>query len=103
MKEKIMNKTAKLVKDVSENFKGNAALYKLSTPAVYKGYDNEDPQKFSYVVVSTSNVPFSGPETYIFPANESGDVVSWGELDGSMRGSYTHAEVLREAGYEVAQ
>jgi len=46
----------------------------------------------------------SGPETYIFPAKKSGDifeVADWGELNGSYRGGFDHAEALKGAGYEV--
>lgn len=46
---------------------------------------------------------FSGPETYIFPANEDGKVVHWAELEGSFRGGLDHERALRNAGFEVAK
>ena len=101
-KEKMMSKgIAKLIKDCSEDFRGHAALYKLSTPMVYEGYMEDSTEEFDYVVVSQSQVPFSGPETYIFGADKNGKVLNWSELDGSRRGSYSHAAVLGFAGYEV--
>lgn len=56
-----------------------------------------------YVVVSAVVATFSGPETYIFEANEAGSVVSWTELAGSFRGGLDHAAALRGAGYEIAE
>lgn len=82
-------KTATKVRDL-ENFKGKAALYKLSKRL--KFYD--------YVVVSS--VTMSGEdETYIFGADENGHVVEWIELSGSQRGVYNHETVLNNAGYEL--
>lgn len=83
-------KTAKLVKNLT-GFNGEARLYRLSEPLE----GNE------FVAVSAVVAFYSGPETYIFPANSDGKVASWGELDGSFRGSLDHEEALRGAGYEV--
>lgn len=55
-----------------------------------------------HVVVSAINVPFTGPETYIFEANKNGTITQWGELYGSFRGGLDHEKALRDAGYEVA-
>jgi hypothetical protein len=47
----------------------------------------------THILVSTANVPFSGPETYIFVADANG--MLWGrELDGSQRGHISHQEAL---------
>ena len=35
-----------------------------------------------YFVVSTANVPFSGPETLVFRANYDGRVTNWSEVAG---------------------
>lgn len=65
-------------------------------------YDTEQNQKSTeYVIVSAANVYFSGPETYIFPADEEGKIVDWGELEGSYKGGPSHERALRNAGYEV--
>jgi len=83
------NKTATFVKNL-DNFTGDARLYKLDPPM-----DGNQ-----YVVVSATIVPFSGPETCIFPSNEDGKVTSWGELYGSFRGGLDHQQALENAGYE---
>lgn len=54
-----------------------------------------------YVIVSTAVVPFSGPETYVFGADEGGKIVDWIELKGSFRGRLDHDEALSRAGYSV--
>lgn len=87
-----MPKTATLVRKLS-GFNGDARLYRLSEP--HDGHD--------LVIVSAVVVMFSGPETYIFPADESGEVTDWGEMDGSFRGELDHEQALSNAGYEVSQ
>ena len=66
--------TATFVRDLS-NFTGTAKLYRLSRPVSY-GWDDEDPDRptTEYVAVSATVAMFSGPETYIFPADENGEV-----------------------------
>lgn len=81
--------------------RGDARLYKLMPPLVTAKYDDVV-ETYEFVVVSAADVPYSGPETYIFPADEQGHVTDWLELDGSFRGSLDHAEALRNAGYEIA-
>jgi len=87
-----------MIKDVSANFTGTAKLFKLDEAVEYTDeYDeNHDPIKkeTEYVVVSATNVPFSGPETYIFPADKEGNVLSWCELPGSFRGGLDIDEAL---------
>lgn len=85
-------RVATLVKANLAGATGVAHLYLLDPPLA----------SGEYVRVSATVVPFSGAETYIFPADESGQVIDWGELDGSYRGGLDHAEALRGAGYEVA-
>lgn len=75
------------------------ALYKLDTP--YK-YDDESGAECDHVVVSAVFAMYSGPETYIFPADETGEVISWGELPGSYRGGLDHARAIRGFESEVA-
>lgn len=83
-------KTAKLVKNL-KGYTGKAKLYRVSPPL----------DGHRLVVVSATIAPFTGPETYIFPANKDGEVTNWGELTGSYRGGLSHEKALREAGYEV--
>jgi len=92
----IMN-TAKLLNDKIRNFTGHAALYSLTPPL--KDFDGKTEHK--HVVVSSTNAMLSGPETYIFPANESGEVSDWGELPGSQKGTLDHEKALRDAGYAI--
>lgn len=81
--------TATKVRDL-ENFTGKAALYKLSDRL----------EGFDYVVVSAVLAPYTH-ETYIFGADENGEVLEWGELPGSERDVYSHEKALNNAGYEV--
>lgn len=90
-------KTAKLIKDNLEGFVGHAALYKLSDKVTY-----DDDKTTKFVVCSTASVMFTGIETYIFPADKSGTVLSWLELDGSQRGVSLHAQVLDNMGYQIS-
>jgi len=85
------------VKDVSGHFQGTAYLYKLSEPIPYnwnwkeKKYTDET----EYVVASGVHAMFSGPETYIFPADEEGKVLGWGELPGSQQGYIDPERAIR--------
>ena len=74
-----------------KSFMGDARIYRMEPP-----YEDSE-----YVVVSGVDVPFSGPETYIFKSDADGSVKDFGELPGSFRGDINHARALRNAGYEV--
>lgn len=91
--------TATLIKNV-EGFTGDARLYRLIPPMKYE-FDDENPQQTEFVVVSATVGMFGGPETYIFPADESGNVLDYCELDGSFRGGLNHSLALSGAGYKV--
>ncbi len=91
-------KTATLISDNLPDFNGHAAHYRLSVP-LGKSYD-EDFKPVSDVVVSA--VTGWAHETYIFPADENGKVTAWGELPGSIKGTTSHEEALKEAGYAIA-
>ena len=71
----------------------NAYLYKLSKPLE---------ELYDYVIVSAINNNF-GIETYIFPANELGEITDWGELDGSQKGIVNPDRVLEDLGYEIVE
>jgi hypothetical protein len=81
-----------------DGFAGDARLFEL-VPRM----SDANGAKHRHVVVSAAVAAFSGPETYIFPADASGKVSDWGELEGSYRGGLDHAEALFGAGYEVAE
>jgi hypothetical protein len=86
-----------------DGFTGEARLYRLSEPVDYEARDTKGYVRRStyYVVVSAADAPYSGPETYIFPADPHGIVLSWSELRGSYRGGKDHAQALADAGYTV--
>ena len=76
----------------------------MSEPVHYDYWDEDDidnnTPKTDFILVS-GVFAYSGPETYIFPANKEGNVIGWGEMDGSFRGSIDHEEALTNAGYKV--
>lgn len=84
-------KTATKIKDL-EGWRGHASLYELFS---------SDAGAPEYVVVSATVVPFTGPETYIFPARADGTVINFAEREGSYRGGLDHATALQNAGYKV--
>jgi hypothetical protein len=54
-----------------------------------------------YVVTSISDLAFSGPETYMFAADENGNIINWNELPGSYRGELNHGKCFKEIGYKI--
>lgn len=75
-------------------------LYRLSPPLTGEDWDGGT-YLHKYVIASGADVPYSGPETYIFPANEHGEITDWGELDGSYRGDINCDKAIENAGYTV--
>lgn len=76
----------------------NAGIYRLSRTV-------DSPSgafMFRHVAASAVDVPFSGPETYLFAVHEDGTVISWMELPGSFRGGLDEERALRNAGWVVA-
>lgn len=96
--------TATFVKRLT-GFNGDARLYRLSKPIEYQDWDSDKDEyvtKYSeFVVVSAASVPFSGPETYVFPADAEGKITDWGEIGASQKGHVSHETVLQESGYET--
>lgn len=94
-----MNGTATEIRGKTEGKgTGEMRLFRLDPPM---GDEYIDEGPIEYVVVSATIAMFSGPETYIFPANEEGEITSWGELNGSYRGGLSHEAALANAGYTV--
>jgi hypothetical protein len=81
-------KTAKLIKDVSENYQGTVKLYKMS-PFI----KDDEGKEWEYVVCSTVNAMFTGIETFIFPSDDQGIVLDCGTT--------SHKKVLKDAGYKL--
>ena len=75
---------------------GEMQLYKLSEPATH----TYCAKSFYYVVISATMVLWEGPETYIFAADETGEILSWSELPGSFKGGWSHNEAA--LGFEEA-
>ncbi len=78
---------------------GTQRLYQLVPPM--GATELGDVVTYDYVVVSAVNAFGTGDETYIFPADASGEITDWLELDGSFKGDQDHEEALRRAGYTV--
>jgi hypothetical protein len=79
-------------------------LYKLDPPISEPDWEDEDViNQHEYVVVSAVVACIGGPETYIFPADENGEITDWGELKGSFQGALDHELALANAGYTVVE
>lgn len=81
---------------------GDARQYRLSAPARF-GWREDDSGVTEHVIVSATHAMYTGPETYIFPADAEGNLLEWSEMEGSYRGGLDHAEALRRAGYVVLE
>ena len=80
-------------------------LYRIDPPMVWNDPHDGDTgtmKMTNYVVVSAIVAPYSGPETFIFAADADGEVIHWGELKGSMRGTLNPEKALAKAGYKIA-
>lgn len=93
-------KTATLIKEQTSEAGAEQRVYRLNPPHVEEHYDGTK-TTHEIVVVSGVHAFFSGPETYIFPSTEDGEVTDWGELTGSFRGAINHEQALRGMGYEI--
>lgn len=81
--------------DQAANARGEQRFFRMvpPLPAAW-GEDGSH----TYVIASAAVAPFSGPETYLFPATADGMIESYGELDGSMRGTLDIDSVVSGAG-----
>ena len=97
--------TAKYMGQAPGEWRGNAKWFRVEPPLQSASYDfdseSEVMHEYADVILSAAVVMFTGPETYIFPANEQGEIQSWIDLDGSQRGTLSHEKVLADLGYEV--
>lgn len=93
-----MSRTATRLFRKPQGERGKMRFYRLDPPL-----QDEELGPVEYVLVSAVIAPLSGPETYIFPADRDGNIVSWGELEGSYRGGLDHDAALARAGYEVSE
>ena len=89
---------ATLIREDLPEFVGHASLYRIFPEVAYHA-DGVMPTT-NYVIVSAVHDHLIN-ETFIFPADESGSVIDWGELDGSLRGTTSHRKALEGAGYNI--
>jgi len=82
--------TAKYIKTEISGSGAEQKLYELSEKV------KEDDNEFDHIIISAVTAPFSGPETYIFPANKEGEIIDYGELSGSYRGGLDHDTALND-------
>lgn len=95
-----MSITATLVREDPPDsaHRGHWKIYRLSEPVPYWDTTTE------YVIASAVVVEFDGgrPEVYLFPANADGEIVSWGEMDGSLKDTLDHEAAVAAAGWVLA-
>jgi hypothetical protein len=87
-------------------FRGDARLYRVEPPMVsveYNAASNDFEPTDQFLVILSAVTVLGEPETYIFPANEAGEVVSWTEMPGSQKGTLSHDQVLVSLGYTVVE
>ena len=84
-------KATKVLEQISESG-AEQKCYRLS-----ESIKVDDGKETNYVIVSAV-VAYSGPETYIFPSNELGEITDYGELEGSFRGALNHEQALKGLG-----
>ncbi len=92
--------TARFIKKL-DGWRSDARFFELSRPVKYGWDDNKSETKF--VIVSAVTVPLSGPETFIFPAKEDGEVIEHLELNGSFSGGLDHEQALNDAGFGIIE
>lgn len=90
-----MGKTATKVKDLTGW--GMASLYELSESV--ETYDGE--RKTKFVIVSAVNAMFSGPETLVFAARQSGEKLGMLIEIGGGRGYMNHTKALENMGFTI--
>jgi hypothetical protein len=98
--------TATLVKDNLPDFNGRAALYRCDPPFLDREpwEQGEERKSYKFVIASAATVMFGGgPETYLFGANEDGEIIDWSELPGSFKGGLDHDAAFSNAGYSVVR
>lgn len=91
---------ATFIKTFEEGFRGEARLFQTDFPVVWEDWEDGDDEnrlvkhETFFVVVSATRPLFSNAETFIFPADETGKVLSWLELPGSITGVWDHEAAL---------
>lgn len=79
--------------------------WRLSEPVGY-GYEFDSlgvpkAMAITVFVVTSASLVFGTPETFIFPADDEGNILDWGEMDGSYRGGLNHERAILGAGWSI--
>jgi hypothetical protein len=91
--------TVKRIDRVNEReARGDQELWSISPPV--KFYHRGKVCTADFVVVSAVVTFGSGPETYIFPSDRNGEVINWGELPGSQRGTMNHEATIMNVNHD---
>lgn len=100
-------KTATYIRTLT-GWRSDARLYRLSERVTGEerreapaGGSEYRPVQVDHVIVSAVVDVASGPETYIFPANNEGEALSMLEMEGSFRGSLDHVAALAGLGFDT--
>ena len=95
--------TIKRLTNVSDKFNGYACVYKLSESVPYNFDWDTDKylDETLYVVISAANVPYSGIETFMFPSDKDGNILDWGEMSASEKGTLSHQDIIDNTSWEL--
>jgi len=93
---------AKFIRDMDDSWTAEAALYRLSDYVDHEGGfigKATEAGQTNYVVVSAIPYAFDhhDSEVLVFPADEKGHILDYGELAG-LRGTMNHTKALAELG-----
>lgn len=82
---------------------GEAIRWRVDPPVKFTKIDDGKTSlcETPYVITSCVYALFSGIETYAFPTDEDGNVLSWSELPGSKRGTDDHEAVMMRLDHGV--
>lgn len=95
-----MRKTATFIKMVYHSSEAAQSLYKLSEPLEH--YESEvGPAEYVIVSALPMAPDGSGSETFIFKANEEGEITDGLEMKGSVKNTLSHKVALKKAGYDL--
>ena len=93
--------TSKNIAERIKKIKGSQMLWKVTPPIITEPcYEGDTKKKFNYIITSCASV-FGQPETYVFGADKNGEILDWGELDGSFKGDFDHERAIIGAGYQI--
>lgn len=91
-----MTKKATRVCDLTRRPDMEAVLFRVEPPVPY----GDEGRVTDHLVASAINK--SVRETYLFAADSGGEILDWGELDGSRKGTTDIIDTMLRAGYEVS-